>query len=67
VGLDVDQLDLIIDFLRRERALLAKHTARVYKMLADPRRRRAPVAPHAMAAEVAETALRPWRTNESSC
>jgi len=32
---DADQLDLIIDFLRRERALLAKHTARVHKMLAD--------------------------------
>jgi len=34
---DADQLDLIIDFLRRERALLAKHTARVHKMLGDRR------------------------------
>ena len=32
---DADQLNVIIDFLRRERALLAKHTARVHKMLAD--------------------------------
>jgi DNA-binding MarR family transcriptional regulator len=34
-GFDVAHLEVIVEFIRRERALLAKHTERVHKMLAD--------------------------------
>ena len=44
---DADQLALIADFVRRTRALLATHTARVREQLAD--RRRDPVE-HGLAA-----------------